>query len=103
MASWRSVRPGNQFLTLKLVGSKTVKDILADVKPGEYKGKAQLVGRLKKDGRSVAINTTSCELLEKAWGEDFDNWIGKKVSVKRAKNNFDVGGEFLLLISPDGK
>ena len=103
MASWRTVRTGRQFVNLDYLGNKVLKDVLESVKPSQYNGKPQLIATLKNLQFNVAINSTSCELLEKAWGEEFESWVGKKVKVSKGKAKFGRSLVDAIIVSPDGK
>jgi len=98
--SWRTVRTGSQFLNLETIGSKVLKHVIKEVVATEYKGKPQLVARLDNGDMSVSINTTSCKLLEKAWGEDFDGWAGKKVKISKGASKFGSQNVPCILVSP---
>lgn len=100
---WREVRTGVQFINLDYLGTKTIKDTLEKVFEGKYRDKPQIIGFLAKEKKNVAINTTSCELLEKVYGDDFDDWVGKKVSIKAGKANFGKSKVDAVIISPEGK
>jgi hypothetical protein len=101
--SWRSVRAGRQYVNLDYLGTKTISDTLESIEPTQYQGKPQLVAVLTKLQMAVAINTTSCGLLEKSWGDDFDSWVGKKVSIKKGSAAFGKSKVDAIIVAPAGK
>lgn len=101
--SWRSVRAGRQYVNIDYLGTKTITDTLESIEPSQYQGKPQLVAVLTKLQMAVAINTTSCGLLEKSWGDDFDGWVGKKVNIRKGKASFGKTIVDAIIVSPVGK
>ena len=103
MPSWRSVRPGRQYVNLPFLASKTIEDTFKSIAPGEYNGKPQLIGLLTKLDMNVAINTNSCKALEEAWGEDFTAWVGKKIKITKGEVPFGAGKMPAIVIKPAQK
>ena len=101
MASWRTVRTGCQFVNLDaLRGTKVINDILQSVVPGQYNGKPQVIAHLVKCGLAVAINTTSCKLLEEKWGEEMSEWVGHTVKICRGQAPFGKSKVDAIIVSP---
>lgn len=103
MPSWRSVRPGRQYVNLTNLGAVVIKDVLSEVLESQYQGKPQLVGLLQKSDLNVSLNTTSCKALSKAYGDDYLGWVGKKVKVSKGSVKFGAGSVPAILVEPDGK
>lgn len=103
MASWREVRPGRQYVNLSWVGNRKVQDTIESISVGQIKGKPQLVALLKKNEMFCNLNSNSCQLLEKKWGEDYENWVGKKVIITVEMVKFSNGQVKAIMVKPDGK
>lgn len=103
MANWRDIRPGRQFVSLTYLGNKTIKDTIIDIKPADYKGKAQLVGTLKKLDMAINLNATSCKLFAEKYGDDYEKWSNHSVTIQKKKVPFGPGEMDAIVVKPDGK
>lgn len=81
MASWKKIGLGGGYLTVELIGNRTIIDTIADIRPGEYQGQPTLEIELLDSMVKVSLNITSCKLLSDAWGEDYEGWRNKTVQI----------------------
>lgn len=87
MASWRDLF-GGEYLNLDKVGSKTITDTIKEIglSTGEAgmfaKGKKRPYAMLVKEKKRVSINMESCELLAEKFGDEMEEWVGKKIKIK---------------------
>lgn len=98
--SWRDVREGARYLNQESIGNKTISDTIDSTKEGEYKGRKQVVAHLKKLDILVVINVTSCKLWGEKYGDDIDDWVGKKCSIYISKEKPGAGMNRATIVEP---
>ena len=72
-------------------------ETIRDKKEGE---KTKLVLEVNEGEYRIALNLTQAKYLAKLWGDDSDDWIGKKVKVTKGKTHFGADEVDCLLIAP---
>lgn len=104
MASVRDLYTG-QFVNLDYLKSKSLKGKITSIGPHTYgagKGnaKTRLVIRLDSESRSITLNALSVTNLAEAWGDDYEVWIGKRVTVKKGTAKFGSANVPAIVVAP---
>lgn len=82
----------------------TIKTVKLEDMPGDD-GQQKWVLYFREDAKGMALNVTSIRVLEKAFGDDSDMWVGKRVMVY-VDPNVSFGGRVvggLRLRAPKGR
>lgn len=82
----------------------TIKTVKLEDMPGDD-GQQKWVLYFREDAKGMALNVTSIRVLEKAFGDDSDMWVGKRVMVY-VDPNVSFGGRVvggLRLRAPKGQ
>jgi hypothetical protein len=58
----------------------TIKGVKLEEMPGEGSDQKWVL-YFREEAKGMALNVTTIRVLEKAFGDDSDNWVGKKVMV----------------------
>jgi len=58
----------------------TIKTVKLEDMPGDD-GQQKWVLYFREEAKGMALNVTTIRVLEKAFGDDSDNWVGKRVMV----------------------
>lgn len=58
----------------------TIRGVKLEDMPGDD-GQQKWVLYFREEQKGMALNVTTIRVLEKAFGDDSDNWVGKKVKV----------------------
>ena len=107
MPSWKDLYNQNNFLNLERLGSKTLIGEIERAEPHQSSFKGKEITRLVLDVSSIdariSLNQESCASLSKAFGEDYDEWVGKKVRVKRGSVKFGEGSVPAICVEPLSK
>jgi hypothetical protein len=107
MPSWKDLYGSNKFLNLKQLGSKTLIGAIELIEPHQstFKGKEQTRLRMQISGYDgwISLNAESCRHLEKAYGDDYEEWIGKKVQIRRGSVPFGEGNVPAAVVTPISK
>lgn len=97
-----------KLLAAKDVGSKTIRGTITDVYPEtptgkDSDGKPKLVIELDDGESRIQLNKTNAIQLAKESGDDFDEWKGKKITVKTAPATMNGAACLTLVIHFDKK
>jgi hypothetical protein len=82
----------------------TIKGVKLEDMPGDD-GQQKWVLYFREDAKGMALNVTSIRVLEKAFGDDSDMWVGKRVMLY-VDPNVSFGGRVvggLRLRAPKGQ
>lgn len=105
MASWKEFMGRNNFYSLQNFPKNPVLDTIERIEVNEkgYKGdgKARFVLDLEKDEHRVTLNLESCKLLAAEYGDDTDDWIGKKVKIIKGTVPFGKTTTPALIVMPN--
>lgn len=82
---------------LKAAVTDAYPETIKDQKEGE---KTKLVLELDDGEYRIALNATQAKSLAKAWGDETDDWKGKKVHIKKGKTHFGNSLVDCLEVSP---
>lgn len=69
----------------------------------EETGKVKLVIEIDDGEHRIPLNATQAKTLAKAWGDDYDEWLEKKIGVKKGRTTFGLDTVDCLVITPIGK
>jgi hypothetical protein len=69
----------------------TIKGVTLEVMPGDA-GDQKWVLYFREEAKGMALNVTTIRVLEQAFGDDSDHWIGNKVKVY-VDPNVSFGGK----------
>jgi len=102
--SWKQFYGGN-YMSAKVFGNRKLKAKIEavddeDVGQKGKQGRHQVVLTLAGESRKYPLNKTNIEALDKAWGEDFDKWVGKTVEVSTTDRTYEGNAVKGLLIKP---
>lgn len=71
----------------------TIKGVTLEVMPGDA-GDQKWVLYFREEAKGMALNVTTIRVLEQAYGDDSDHWIGNKVKVY-VDPNVSFGGKIV--------
>lgn len=104
MANWMDIYKGGGFYTLDQLGNKTLTGEIVTCEPVERTIKKSTATKLEitldVDDKPIILNQDSCKALAKAFGNDYDDWIGQKVRVAKGKVAFGKGSVPAIVVSP---
>jgi len=104
MPNWRS-KVGGKTLTAKALGRRKLTGKITSVTLEVLRARdgtesERLCIYVEDERKAIPLNVGNCENMEKAYGDDYDNWEGKPVVVSTHKTQFagkEVDG---LLVMP---
>lgn len=81
------------LLSAKTLAKKTLTLTIEDIKPETIKSnsgadKESLIIEADDGAIRISLNKTNGNILAKAWGDDYAEWVGKKVKVTTQKTQF---------------
>ena len=96
---------GSSFLSAKALGKRVIKGKILAIAPETMEGrdgksKNRLCLTVSGEEKLIPLNATNADALGKKWGENFDKWKGRTVTIRITGVKFgdrDVDG---LLVVP---
>ena len=92
MADFRDIYK-TPFLSAKTLGKKVMTVVISAVYPetvgsGDKEARDKLIIEYDDGDGRIALNKTNAVALAAAYGRDYNEWLGKKVTVKVGKTSY---------------